>query len=120
MRRILKLLAMPALGGLVLLSGLTVAPDTADARRLGRSVAKSVAVGSAARAVTRSSYARDREDDQETSGNVKVVDHEARAREAKEKLAAEAAASTPFFVPAVSASALPVEERKAVCVAGCY
>lgn len=118
-----KLLAMPAVGALVFLSGMTAMSDTADARRLGRGFATGVAVG-ATKAAVRSSRASEREsrEDREDgdSGVSKVVDHEARARDARAKLEAEAAGQAPVLAPLASANPLPVEARKAVCIAGCY
>jgi hypothetical protein len=114
-----KLFAMPALGGLVFLGGLIVSVDTADAKRLGRGFTAGVAVG-ASKAANRSSRASERESREDGPGGMKTVDHEARAREAKAKLEAEAAGETPLLAPVASANPLPVEARKAVCVAGCY
>ncbi len=118
-----KLIAMPAAGALVFLSGLTVAPDTADAKRFGRGFATGVAVGASKAAIrsSRASERESREERQDRDGGVsKVVDHEARARDVKAKLEAEAAGEAPALAPVASANPLPVEARKAVCIAGCY
>lgn len=121
-----KLVALPAAGALVFLSGMTVMSDTADARGLGRGFATGVAVG-ASKAAIRSSRASERESrasrenrEDGDSGVGKVVDHEARARDARAKLEAEAASQAPVLAPLASANPLPVESRKAVCIAGCY
>lgn len=114
-----KLLALPALGGLVFIGGVTVSADTAEAKRLGRGFAVGVAVG-ASKSAVRSSRASERESREDGSDGIKVVDHEARARDAKAKLEAEAAGEAPVLAPLASANPLPIESRKAVCVAGCY
>lgn len=124
--RILKMLALPGLGFLALLAGLTFTPDAAEAGKITRAVGKAAtkaAVKSAVRPA-RKDRGRDEaeEDDEEVVGATKKVDHEARVREAQAKLAAEGedgavvAAVTPV---STGNSAQQGDETKVVCVAGC-
>lgn len=120
MRRTLSSLGLAALAGLVATAGLTVAPQTAEAGRLGRAVGTAVVVG-AAKSTTRRAIASDRRQgrDEDSDGEVKAIDYEARTREAQAKLAAERQATPPIEAPLPATA--PIEARnKVVCVAGCY
>lgn len=117
MRHLYRILTLAAVGGFVAMGGITANPSTAEAGRIGRSFVKSVAVGSAARSVSRAAHARGSE---EEKAETRKVDFEARAREARAKLAAESSGAASAVVPVSAAAVVPVEERKAVCVAGCY
>ena len=120
MRHTLSSFGLAALAGLIATAGLTAAPQTAEAGRLGRAVGTAVVVG-AAKSTTRRAIASDRRNDRDenSEGDVKAVDYEARTREAQAKLAAERQATPPSEAPLPAAA--PIETRnKVVCVAGCY